>query len=257
MHLHRIEFHPHDGRLPERLPDAVHELLGALSQNGQICGRDNPTVIRNDCFVTQVLAPERVSFEPVYHSEPVLGCLEICASQGLAVRFVAEARKCDSEAPCSCREPAAYVLYTHFLSNEPPVRCLDCFHPLPLYRLLGLKHAERAELVRWMRAYQHCDSLQMGVAVLERPAGREMSSEKSELSALGLDLCSRLSGISGRPFYYYLYRDTQGSRRSEERRLCPVCHQAWRLDVCLHERFDFRCDACRLLSNVSWRIARS
>jgi len=252
MHLHHIELRPRNGLLPQQLPDEVYGLLGALMRNGQICGDDQPVIVRDDAFVVFVRAPERTAFDPAFHNEEVMHCLDACDERGLAVRFVAEGREYDSAAPCSCEQPAAYVLFTHFHSCEPPVRCLDCFRPIPLYRLSGTQADDRSDLVSWMSNYRDCDRLQMGCEVLERPALRELSNLDSELSQRGRDLCLRLASACGRPFYYYLYRDADSGRTAERRRLCPGCRAAWHLDVPLHDCFDFRCDACALLSNLSW-----
>lgn len=63
-----------------------------------------------------------------------------------------------------------------------------------------------------------------------------------------------ISVSTGRPVYYYLYRHAGASERAERVRRCPSCGGDWLLAAPLHAIFDFRCDRCRLLSNVAFQI---
>lgn len=42
------------------------------------------------------------------------------------------------------------------------------------------------------------------------------------------------------------------SAADEKARSCPSCGGEWALAAPLHEIFDFKCDSCRLVSNLSW-----
>jgi predicted nucleic acid-binding Zn ribbon protein len=44
------------------------------------------------------------------------------------------------------------------------------------------------------------------------------------------------------------------NRKREQRRRCPLCGGAWRLEKPLHRLFDFKCDMCRLVSNLAWDV---
>ncbi|HIP76018.1 MAG TPA: hypothetical protein EYH12_02510, partial [Psychromonas hadalis] len=52
--------------------------------------------------------------------------------------------------------------------------------------------------------------------------------------------------------YYYLYRVAGTSLESEQQRKCPSCGGEWRLEKPLFDIFDFKCDQCQLVSNISW-----
>ena len=105
-------------------------------------------------------------------------------------------------------------------------------------------------LIAWKSDYAACDRLQMNCRVLEHAATRELSAPESDLSRSGLELCATLRASTGLPVHYYLYRDGGDSAESEAERKCPVCGGEWRIGR-LFDRFDFRCDACGLLSNRS------
>ncbi|OZT82185.1 hypothetical protein CIK04_28415, partial [Vibrio sp. 03_296] len=54
------------------------------------------------------------------------------------------------------------------------------------------------------------------------------------------------------PTYYYQYRVGGHSLAEEQARKCPKCGGEWLLDEPLHDIFYFKCDDCRIVSNISW-----
>ncbi|WP_423825319.1 DUF2310 family Zn-ribbon-containing protein, partial [Salmonella enterica] len=52
--------------------------------------------------------------------------------------------------------------------------------------------------------------------------------------------------------YYYHYRVGGSSLAQEKARPCPKCGGEWLLDEPLHDIFHFRCEPCRIVSNISW-----
>lgn len=256
MYVHRIEFSPGDDQLPEKTLDLADGFLAALRMNGQICGAEWPIYLHEGRYAALVLAPEQESLEPRFHGKSVKKRAHEGEALGISITSVAVAEDCNSAEPCSCRDPSGYVLFTTFLSLESPVRCLDCFLPVPLYRLPVTPSEEYYEVICWNSDYQSCDRLQMNCTVLERAATRELSDLRSNLSKAGRDNCSILARLSGKPFYYYLYRGHGRSVGAEKKRLCPSCGQPWYLETSLHSLFHFKCDQCRLLSNFAWNLSR-
>jgi predicted nucleic acid-binding Zn ribbon protein len=58
-----------------------------------------------------------------------------------------------------------------------------------------------------------------------------------------------------RPFYYYLCKRNGVNLKRENERVCPKCgNKKWKLDEPLFNCFDFKCDRCRLLSNVAFSM---
>ena len=137
---------------------------------------------------------------------------------------------------------------------EAPLRCLRCEGPVPLYRLPRPISGQYSGVLAWEANYQACDALQMNCAVGERFGARQMSNPASELSRSGIAVCKEIERRTKRPVYYYLYRPNGRSRLAEMRRKCPGCGGAWLLKKPLHEKFDFRCDKCHLLSNIGWDV---
>ncbi len=151
---------------------------------------------------------------------------------------------------CSCVSPSALVLLTHYLTQDPPVCCLDCFRPVPLYRLPPVHDHGYLVLLQWAADYRACDTLQMNCTTGERFGELQMLRHDSSLSRHGRDLAATLERQTGSPVYYYLHKMRSRGHKAEQLRRCPACGADWRLDEPLHD-FDLRCDPCRLLSSVA------
>lgn len=253
MYLHRLEFSL--GNLPRGdLVDLVDTYLGTLRMNGQVCGREWPLFIENRRFVAIVSTPEQCSLDEQYNSTYTKKWLSEADKAGISITSYAFAEDIESAQCCTCNNSSSYVLFTTYLTLEPPIRCLDCFGPVPLYRFPALPSGEFYEVISWQSDYQSCDSLQMNCEVLEKSATRQLSHIHSQLTNKGRSICQTLAERSGKHFYYYLYRGHGKSLSSEQKRPCPSCGDVWYSKEKLHSRFHFKCDRCRLLSNVAWNI---
>ncbi|WP_374709469.1 DUF2310 family Zn-ribbon-containing protein [Massilia scottii] len=228
--------------------------LGALRQNGQVCGREWPMVMDDGCCFTTVLTPAADSLDERYHGTYVRQRIADAQQAGITFAWSVIGEECDSAKACDCADPSAYLLFTTYLTLESPVRCMDCFGPVPLYRYTAPPDTEFYDVISWQSDYQSCDRLQMNCTVLERSATRQMSAIDSALSAAGRACCATLSGRAGKPFYYYLYRGKGRSAALEAQRRCPLCDGPWHLATTLRKPFDFRCDNCRLLSNFAFNL---
>jgi predicted nucleic acid-binding Zn ribbon protein len=255
MHVRHIRFSIPLNRDEEKVADFAYSLLSALRMNGQICGTEWPLHIQDDCCVATVMVPEHNSIAPEYHGKYVQKYLHEGEAQGILITSSDVGKECASGQACSCANPSAYILFTTFVSLESPLRCLDCFRPVPLYRLPATPAGEHCEIIGWQSDYQSCDRLQMNCTVLERAATHQISDLHSPLSQQGLAICQRLESMTNKPVYYYLYRASGRSLASEQKRLCPSCGHPWYQETPLHSLFHFKCERCRLLSNRAWKLA--
>lgn len=82
----------------------------------------------------------------------------------------------------------------------------------------------------------------------------QLSKHESSLSKRGRDICDRLTFTTGIPTYYYLLKLSGRGLKAEQNRKCPSCNGEWLLEEVLHGVFDFKCDNCRLLSNIAWSV---
>ncbi|MBV7414651.1 MULTISPECIES: Zn-ribbon-containing protein [unclassified Aeromonas] len=245
-----------DTSLGEAEP-AIVNYLDMLRYQGQILGREFPTSMQDGHFVSRVVCPEQDSLHPDNQSEQVA-----LAEQGLHQAGLLAPKLhlqgmdllSDSTDPCGQTDerPSWMLLYTSFLHSCSPLRCGDHFAPIPLYRLPAIANGDHKQIIKWQEDWEACDQLQMNGSIAEHAALHEIGEVGSRLQRRGSDLAKRLEGSSGIPTYYYLYRVGGLSKAAEQARPCPGCGGNWTLEAPLHEIFDFKCDACRLVSNLSW-----
>ncbi|MDP3443555.1 MAG: DUF2310 family Zn-ribbon-containing protein, partial [Ignavibacteria bacterium] len=102
---------------------------------------------------------------------------------------------------------------------------------------------------------KRCDGLQMGCFTGEKFGTREISKINSSLNYRGVNITEKLTKYLKMPVYYYLYSGYGKSIKNELSRSCPKCgNKKWMLKEPLHDMFDYKCDNCYLLSNISWNL---
>ena len=233
--------------------DAIDMLLSALRMNGQVCGREMLTADTPDCYISSILLPEATALQETHNNRYVNDALKKIQDAGLSAPECFATEDMDSRGVCVCETPQSLFLYATYVSLDSPLRCGDCGLSRPLYRVPPTKEEEYNDIICWQSDYQCCDRLQMNCRNLERAAMRQLSRLDSSLSRDGLAICRRICELTGIPTYHYLYRYGGRSLRKERQRLCPACQSEWLLAEPWHD-FDFKCDKCRLISNIAHNV---
>jgi predicted nucleic acid-binding Zn ribbon protein len=239
----------------EAVLDRVNGYLASLFQNGQIIG--GTLVARvNGGYLATARRPEREALAHRFNNKWVRSRPRELTAVGLAIPEVTLlGREPDRLAPCACRRRPFLVLFTTFLSDESPVRCGACFGPVALYRVrASIETGNNQDVLWWQDTYQAMDWLYVGSGAGEQAALNQLSRVDSQLSTEGRELARDVEARVGVPVYYYLSKHVGRSDVAERKRRCPSCLKAWLLDEPLHRIFDFRCDRCRLLSNVAFDV---
>lgn len=233
---------------------AINRVVNALRFNGQIIGEEFPTVLKDGYFVTRVMCPEEDAMHPLNHSPFVKHSIAQLQEAGLlAPKTKVIGQDIHSNGADTCHEPSAYILYTTYVHTCSPLYCGDDFQPVPLYKIPAIANGDYKALIKWQEDWQACDQIQInGATRCEFPALHEISDAGSDLSRRGLDLSKRIRFLTKKPVYYYLYRVGGESLESEQDRKCPSCGGDWQLDEPWFGLFNFRCDSCELVSNLSW-----
>ncbi len=232
---------------------AINNLLEAYRANGQVLGREFAVAFNEGEFRVRLLLPEKSSLAQRYHSSWVKQALnQLTQAKLLAPREKLIGQDINSEVS-SVDTPSWQVIYTSYVHMCSPVRSGDSLLPIPLYRLPATFNGDHKHVIRWQSEWQACDEIQMASATkAEFAAVTEISDINSDLFRRGWDLRGRIEYLSKIPTYYYLYR-VGGNKQEELSRPCPKCgNPNWRLDEPLHDIFHFRCDKCRIVSNLSW-----
>lgn len=235
---------------------AISTLLDQYRYNGQIIGREFPVILVEDKFEVIFVCPEQDSLAVKYNDSHVLQAFEQLKQLGLAApEFTLKGLECQSDFSDICEQPQALVLYSTYVQSCSPLRCLEHFAPVPLYKMPELV---RKPLIKWQESQAACDQLQMNeITEIEPFAIEQLSQLDSELLQNGKALGDEITNVTGIPVYQYLYRVGGESLEAEQQRRCPSCDGGWLLThgedkEPLHGLFDFKCDECLLVSNVSW-----
>lgn len=240
----------------EELLEAGSSLLSVWYKNGQIVSTTWPMAEGDSEFHAYVLIADQDALEARFANRYVRERIEkITELAGAPPRIAVLGRDPDSLDVCSCPERPSYILFTTYSNLESPVRCGACFLPVPLYLLPYIRGDEHFDILSWISDYRACDSLQMGCTVGERFGEQQMLRLGSALTAQGLEVCRALEEKTGRKVYYHLHKSRGRTEGTERRRKCPSCGGDWLLEEPWHRLFDFRCDACALLSNVAYSLS--
>jgi predicted nucleic acid-binding Zn ribbon protein len=254
MYLVELQFECFDNTTLTAVDNAINGLIEALRYNGQILGREFPIVMGEAEFFVQAVCPEKDSLHPKHHSDYVKACLNRlheAALIGPKVKVVGRDLNSEETAPNSM--PSWQIVYTTYVHSCSPLRDGDTLQPIPLYRHPPTLNGDHKAVIKWQTEWQACDELQMaGGCRAERAALDEITDINSDLFRRGWDLRGRIEYITKVPTYYYQYRIGGPSLETELARRCPKCDGPWRLEEPLHDIFHFKCDSCRIVSNLSW-----
>lgn len=235
----------------------INQVIEQWRFNGQILGREfgvtHHKLGERFEFQARLSLPEQDSLLAKNNNDWVNQALVNAENAGIILEFFEVVGRDYNEndtAPNEC--PSFQLLYTTYVDSGSPLYNGDKLQAIPLYYL-----AEQPELteriIKWQESWQACDQLQMNAGALEQAALAQISDFDSELSQQGRELCGEIEQISQIPTFYYLYR-LGDDEEIEHNRKCPSCGGDWNLNTPLHEIFYFKCDKCRLISNLSWEV---
>lgn len=233
---------------------AINQYLDALRYNGQILGREFPVAMQGPIFTTRLVSPERESLHTQFNSPQVNHALDNLNQVGLLAPKVKNIAEDLNSLPTATNfQPSWQVLYSTFLDTCSPLRCGETFAPIPLYRTPeAISNGDRKSAIKWQEEWANLDELQMNGSAVSSMALKELGDISSKFFYRGTNLCKRIQYITKVPTYYYLYRVAGTSLAEEQNRRCPSCGGDWRLPEPLFDIFDFKCDKCQLVSNLSW-----
>lgn len=254
MYVVELQFECFDNTTVSAVDKAINGLMDALRYNGQVLGREFPIVMGDGEFYVRVVCPEQDSLHPRYHSDFVKVCMNRLSDASLlAPKMRMLGRDLNSEQAAEEETPSWQVLYTTYVHTCSPLRSGETLLPIPLYRNEPTLNGDHKAVIKWQTEWQACDEIQMaGGCRAEHAALHEICDVDSVLFRRGWDLRGRIEYITKVPTYYYQYRVGGQSLESEKARKCPKCGGEWLLDEPLHDIFYFKCDECRIMSNISW-----
>ena len=250
----KVVFNINSYRFKEEQEECMELLISYWRMNGQIIGQEHLWAREKDYYSMYLSVPEKISLHEKCNNKQTQNRLDILEKIGLEKPIIRILDYKESNSSmCNCKSVSEYILYTTYITFEPPLRCKKCFKAIPLYSLAKFyDNNDYYPLIAWQDDYKACDSLQMNCRVGVRFALNQMASIDSELTKAGLEVCRGIEKLTGKNTYYYLYKYSAKSRKQEMLRKCPKCGGDWLLNKPLHNIFDFECKKCKLLSNIGW-----
>jgi predicted nucleic acid-binding Zn ribbon protein len=236
----------------DELIGAFVSLMASYLHNGQTQGPIESQYITGDKIVCLAYTLEKKSLDKKYNNFYVNSgskkVEEFCDSK-LIYKTVGKLYD-SGKASCTCRKSDFYILTTSYISIDSPLTCGTCSKSVPLYKLPIYHDYGYLPILNWETNYISCDRLQMNGEVGERWALNQMEEITSPLSRQGLAICKKINELTAVSTYYYLhnYSKFKGDKLS---RPCPGCNKKWGLKETLHNRYDFKCDRCKIVSELS------
>jgi predicted nucleic acid-binding Zn ribbon protein len=243
MFAAKITFPKPAGLLQRLAVDNLYRVLFSLQKNGQILGDFWPLSDTGSSIDAYVTIPDVEALDSVHNNSHVTKSLADFTEVSVAILGEEPYMpKC-----CTCTSRSAIVMFTHFMSIEPPFKCLDCAAPIALYRLPHMFADEYQDVLDWMGDARACDTLYMHGNCGERFSGEQLVRFDSALSREGRKLCRRLERLALTPVYYFLHEDRNLIPKSPPTERCPDCGTNWK-HIPERRAFDYQCDACRLVA---------
>lgn len=234
---------------------AIRHYLEKLIFHGQILGREFPTYLQQDCFISRIIMPETVALASHHHSKAAQQALLALGEAGLAfpkLSVLGEDLMSNHTDPCQM--PTSLILYCRFGLMNSVLYCAEHFAPVPLYRFLPTSGPDHQDLIRWQLQFQALDEIQMQEQrVLPKVAENSLQQLHSRLNRQGRKFAATISRQQQVPVYFALYSGSSHNCMTEADKCCPGCGQAWHLSAPLHQLFDFQCQRCLLVSNIAWQ----
>ena len=230
--------------------NAIETYLIFLRKGGQIAGKYVLATTQTH-FRATVYLPDPQALALAFHCDFARRSRDELQALGLALKVEYINEVSPQQAFGLNKLPALY-LYTFLHDIHAPVCAGDSGRPIPLYHL-PIETQTREDILRWAKAYQCHDILQIDCGALEIAAYTQMADVHSELSQNGLALCRTLEARTGLPTYYYLYR-YWAFDIGENDLPCPGCGKPWFVGMSGEKSrglaaHAFQCQACRLISN--------
>lgn len=255
MYVAELQFHIIADTSYPVAEQAIRHYLETLIFNGQILGREFPTYLQQDSFISRIILPETTALASQHHSTTAKQALMALGDAGLAFpKLAVLGEDLMSNHTDPCEAPAALILYCRFGLMNSVLYCAEHFAPVPLYRFLPTSGPDHQDFIRWQLQFQALDEIQMQEQrVLPKVAENSLQQLHSSLNRQGRFFAAKISRQQQVPVYYALYSGSSDNCDTAVAKKCPGCGCAWRLAQPLHQLFDFQCQQCRLLSNIPWQ----
>lgn len=222
--------------------EALERLTSSLRMNGQVMSWVIPISENSGVLRTFLLIPDWNALDETHNNKHVTNRhAKLAEASRTKTKITILGEDPTSADVDECENSSSLILYHSSL--ESPLRCGDCFQPIPLYKI-PLIHDESDywDIIIWQSAHEACDKLDMD---------RQIGNINYRVPRRGREICAQIESLTGKSTFYALYRYLRNPTWKKERaRCCPGCGGEWFLEEPWHY-FDFKCDPCRLVSEIA------
>lgn len=249
MKFFKIIVHLQGNNFNDGLEDAIDCYCSIMRNSKQIINDENFIKNTGESLEVEVLCPAEDSLDDKYNSKYTAfwknRIEEIC---GQPIQYKRSGNwyiDWDYKVP---ENPTGYILKgDNYIS---PLRSLDNFEPVPLYKIpyTGRDGHSFDDIRSWTFAYESMKSLWWGI--YERFATKQLQDCNSKLNKSGREIAATIERLTEKPTYYFLFND-RNKKAEKKNNHCPQCGNDWKLKESLHNTIDYKCDDCRLVSEIS------
>src|SRR5438094_262184 len=141
----------------EAFVEKAYWLLGTWYKNGQIVSDTWTLATTSDALIAHVLIPAVNALNNRFANRYVRQALRSYQKlTSMRPEVAVLGPHPESAPPCKCSNRPGYILFTNYLAAEGPVRCSECFRPVPLYLLPKTHDEEYLDILSWMADYKAC-----------------------------------------------------------------------------------------------------
>ena len=229
----------------ENVEEALECFLSSLPRCSQIIGEPVCGVV-DSALQARVRLPRLDALAPHHMSRygrRSLAKLESLLGSTLHVRILADGDETQNQG--DWREAKWLVLYGAATDGIAPMRDQEgeC---VPSY-LLPIDADNMERICFWARDEERHTSLWFSGVSLEEEIFTALADPRSSLNSRARELAAMVERATGKPTYTHLFRHYALPGDAETTRPCPLCGSFWKVEG---EVFHFRCEPCRLTSNL-------
>jgi predicted nucleic acid-binding Zn ribbon protein len=249
MHSISIKFNPEKDE--NEIWHMFYSVVGQMSENGQINGRDMNAYIKDNQISIDVWTFTESALDEKYWNHYVKTAVEkienLCDNK-LEIKYLGYVEE-EIENICHCTKHEYYVLY--YYDDFSPIRCGSCKKFVPSFKLPKLHDNRVWDILSWVNTYKSCITLDLNSGFGEKWAINQQCKYDSGLSKQGLKIAAKITEVSGVKCYYFISNYTKRSKIKNQDRPCPSCGGDWHLKKEKFGYFRHQCDKCLLMSAYS------
>ncbi|MCP4179988.1 MAG: hypothetical protein GY756_19680 [bacterium] len=234
----------------DELEEWINYLLGALHDSRQIINEEHQFILDDNKRIKVLISsPEKDSLDEKYHSEYAKKWIKkISKFSNSKIDFIYLSK--DPQFIYSVpKVHKSYIIYGDYFT---PLICGETFQPIPLYNIPYTYHDNKCynDLRSWHSNYEWLYNIWQSSLVGKRFSLKQLHDINSGLNIEGLRIRQRVETLTNLHTYYFLFNNRHYSLKKYENWKCPICNQNWYIKDSLDEFITFKCEKCRIVSDL-------